>query len=163
MHWYTKYRGVDDDLPIIIVPENVFEHAKKRVSEEKRYERKQRLQKKLDQIIILKKSDRQNKRRTIPIRQDYLKPVRPRIPKTRLERKLVIESDELKFLIGENAQLKMKSFRTREKSFQEEIKNLSDQIKKLNVHARRTVKSDINPYCILFLSSTPECQINREV
>ena len=97
MHWYTKYRGVDDDLPIIIVPENVFEHAKKRVSEEKRYERKQRLQKKLDQII-LKKSDCQNKRKAIPIRQDYVKPARPCIPKTRLERKLVIESEKLKFL-----------------------------------------------------------------
>ena len=108
MHWYTKYRGVDDDLPIIIVPENVFEHAKKRVSEEKRYERKQRLQKKLDQIIR-KKSDCQNKRKAIPIRQDYVKPARPCIPKTRLERKLVIESEKLKFLIGENAQLKMKS------------------------------------------------------
>ena len=108
MHWYTKYRGGDEDLPIIIVPENVFEHAKKRVSEEKRYERKQRLQKKLDQII-LKKSDCQNKRKAIPIRQDYVKPARPCIPKTRLERKLVIESEKLKFLIGENAQLKMKS------------------------------------------------------
>ena len=54
--------------------------------------------KKLDQIFILKKSDRQNKRRTIRIRQDYVKPARPCIPKTRLERKLVIESEKLKFL-----------------------------------------------------------------